>query len=154
MKRIIQYLKRFCKKTVITILAVIVATCLVSDSVYYTEVAVQEPITSAQIAKSCAPSKIFHLEEVNISTGSGWKIGHAYKCLGRSHVITTVNQVGILDVDKLVSHAIVLNYVWLLNEIGDINCKNEIKVIKPTVAGSNEALVLFAPYVLTCQDVE
>jgi len=126
----------------------------VSDSVHYAEVAVQEPVTSAQIAKSCAPSKIYHLKEVNLSTGTGWKMGHSYKCLGRSHVITTINQVGILAVDKLVSHAIALNYVWLLNATGDIKCKDEVTVIEPVISESNEALVLFAPYILTCQDVE
>ena len=154
MNQIIQLAMRNSKNLLLAILAAAISICLVSDSAHYIPVESQDSITADQIAKSCAPSKIFDLNEVNISTGDGWKMGHSYHCLGRPHVVTTVNRVGLLNVDKLVSHAIVLNYVWLLNASGEVTCLEDVKIIKPVVAKSEHQSVLFAPYILTCQNVE
>jgi hypothetical protein len=126
--------------------------CLESDSAYFEPVKLLEPITATQIAESCSPSKIINLDNINVSTGTHWSLGHSYHCLGRPHVITTLNRIGLLPVDKLVSEAIVLNYVWVMNQTKAFSCSASVEKVNSIVL-EDDARVLFSPYVLRCQDL-
>ena len=138
---------------ILLLCAIVVILALSSDSIYLKPVEVREPVTITQVAKGCAPSKIISLDNVNISVGSSWKLGHAYHCLGYPNIVTTINRVGILEVDKLVSHAIVLNYVWVLDQTDDLTCSTKVKKIEPFLV-DKEGVVLFAAYILDCKEVK
>ena len=132
--------------------AICVCLTIASDSVYFEPVEVRDPITAVEVANTCSPSKIIKLDDVNISLGGSWTLGHSYHCLGHPHVVTTLNRVGVLAVDKLVSHAIVLNYVWLLNQTGELSCQEEVIKVNPYTVDA-EGNVLFAAYILTCNEI-
>ncbi len=143
---------KMCSKYLGITAGIIILLCINSDSTYFKPVKVLAELTADEIAESCAPSKIISLSNINVSSGAQWSLGHSYHCLGRPHVITTMNHVGILAVDKLVSHAIVLNYVWLINQSKDEECSLDVEKVKPIVFES-DTTILFAPYVLSCQKI-
>ena len=138
----------------ILLLSVIIAgLTLASDSIHFEPVEVRKPVTSVQVANSCSPSKIINLKDINISVGSSWKVGHSYHCLGHPHIVTTINRIGLLHIDKLVSHAIVLNYVWMLTQTEEMVCKDEVEKIEPVLV-DKEGGILFAAYILSCEKVQ
>lgn len=153
MKKAIPILRKICSKHFIVASSLVVLLCLSSDSVYFKPVKVLPPVTAIQIAESCAPAKVITLNDVNLSVGMSWSLGHSYHCLGRHHVITTINHVGLLSIDKLVSEAIALNYVWLLNQSSEVSCSFVIEKIEPLVFENENEGIMFAPYVLGCQDL-
>ena len=119
-----------------------------SDTVYFEAVEVRDPITSIEVSNACSPSK-------NISLGDTWILGHSYHCLGYPHIVSTINRVGVLSVDKLVSRAIVLNYVWLLNQTGELSCHDSVVKIDPyTIDKDKSGSVLFAAYILSCNEIQ
>ena len=153
MNQAIPNLRKICSKYFIVVTSLVILLCLNSDSVYFKPVKVLPPITATQIAESCAPAKVISLNDVNLSIGTSWSLGHSYHCLGRHHVITTINHIGLLSADKLVSEAIAVNYVWLLNQSREeVSCSFDIEKVEPLIFENENEGIMFAPYVLRCQN--
>ena len=153
MNQAILNLRKSFSKHFIVASSLVVLLCLSSDSVYFKPIKVLPPITATQIAESCAPAKVITLNDVNLSVGTSWSLGHSYHCLGRHHIVTTINHIGLLSVDKLVSEAIALNYVWLLNQSREVSCSFNIEKIEPLIFENENEGIMFAPYVLGCQNL-